>query len=160
MGKDRAKGKPSQKPDSAERKWGKRVIEQGYSIIPSLLFRAQRRLGLNATQLAVLLHLADYWWERDKLPFPLKRTLAERLNLSPRMVQRHIADLEAAGLVQRIPQRAASGGNRANRYDLQGLVARLEELEPEFRKAREDARQALHDVEQPGHSLGRTKRAG
>ena len=63
------------RPDSAERKWGSRVMEQGYSIVPSLLFRAQRRLGLNATQLALLLHLADHWWARGRLPFPLKRTL-------------------------------------------------------------------------------------
>ena len=64
-----------------------------------------------------------------------------------------MAELETAGLVRRMPQRAASGGNRANRYDLQGLAKRLTELEPEFRHAREEARRAMEDVEKPGHSL-------
>ena len=153
MGKKETDDGEGKRPDSAEKKWGKRVMEQGYSIVPSLLFRAQRRLGLNATQLALLLHLADHWWERDRLPFPLKRTLSERLNLSRRTVQRNIAELEAAGLVERIPQRVDGGGNRANKYDLQGLVKRLKELEPEFRQAREDARRTMQEVEKPGHSL-------
>ena len=135
----------------------KRVLEHGYSLVPSLLFQAQRRLGLNATQLALLLHLADHWWEHDRLPFPLKRTLAERLNVSRRTVQRNMAELETAGLVRRIPQRAASGGNRANRYDLQGLAKRLTELEPEFLHAREEARRAMEDVEKRGHSLRSTE---
>ena len=41
----------------------------GFCILPSLLFRAQSRLGLNPTQLAVLLQLADFWWTRAASPF-------------------------------------------------------------------------------------------
>lgn len=45
----------------AEKKWGKDVINLGFCMIPSLLLQAQKRLGLNPTQLAILLQLADYW---------------------------------------------------------------------------------------------------
>ena len=48
---------------ASEEKWGKPVMDLGFRIVPSLLLRAQARLGLNPTQLAVLLHLADYWWD-------------------------------------------------------------------------------------------------
>ena len=79
---------------ASEKKWGRAVVKLGFSIIPSLIFRAQARLGLNPTQLAVLLQLADYWWDEQRHPYPSKQTLADRLGLSARQVQRHIADLE------------------------------------------------------------------
>lgn len=44
----------------ADEKWGKEVMKAGFCIIPSLLLRCQQRLGLNPSQLAVLLQLADF----------------------------------------------------------------------------------------------------
>ena len=34
---------------ASEKKWGKEVIALGFCIVPSLLLRAQNRLGLNPT---------------------------------------------------------------------------------------------------------------
>ena len=126
---------------SSEKKWGKAVCDLGFSIMPSLIFRAQARLGLNATQLAVLLQLADYWWDSERHPYPSKTTLGERLQLGPRQVQRYITELEAAGFVQRIERYATHKGRLSNQYDLSGLVAKLKKLEPEFRKVAEEKKQ-------------------
>lgn len=126
---------------SSEKKWGKAVCDLGFSIIPSLIFRAQARLGLNATQLAVLLQLADYWWDQERHPYPSKTTLGERLQLSPRQVQRYIAELEAAGFVKRIDRFASHKGRLSNHYDLSGLVAKLKRLEPEFREVENKRKQ-------------------
>ncbi|HAF43540.1 MAG TPA: helix-turn-helix domain-containing protein [Gallionellaceae bacterium] len=126
---------------SSEKKWGKAVCNLGFSIIPSLIFRAQARLGLNATQLAVLLQLADYWWDQERHPYPSKTTLGERLQLGPRQVQRYIAELEEAGFVKRIERYAQHKGRLINHYDLSGLVAKLKKLEPEFREAEERRKQ-------------------
>jgi hypothetical protein len=117
---------------ASERKWGKSVIERGFCIVPSLLLRGQKRLALSPTQLAVLMHLADYWWDVDRKPYPSKKTLGERLGLSPRQVQRYIAELEAMKLVKRIERKAAHRGKLSNEYDLSGLANRLKELAPEF----------------------------
>ena len=95
---------------ASEKKWGKEVIAMGSCLVPSLLLRAQNRLGLNPTQLAVPMQLCDFWWDRDRKPYPGKAVLAERLGLGPRQVQRHIADLETAGLVKRVERRAIHGG--------------------------------------------------
>ena len=105
---------------ASERKWGKAVLELGFCIVPSLLLRAQRRLGLNATQLSVLMHLADFWWALERKPYPSKKTLGDRLGLGPRQVQRYIANLEEAGFVSRIERRAAHRGKLSNEYDLPG----------------------------------------
>lgn len=129
--------KPAKERKASEKKWGKAVCDLGFSVIPSLIFRAQARLGLNATQLAVLLQLADYWWDSERHPYPSKTTLGERLKLSPRQVQRYIAELEKAGLVRRIARHGAHKGRLTNQYDLSGLVDKLNKLEPEFRKVAE-----------------------
>ena len=133
----------------SERKWGKKVMALGFCVVPSLLLRAQQRLGLNPTQLAVLMQLCDYWWDSDRKPYPGKKALGERLGLSPRQVQRYVAELEHAGLVERIERRAAHGGKLTNVYDLSGLVARLKKLEPEFRAVKEEARAARKSVARP-----------
>lgn len=121
-----------------------------FCIVPSLLLRAQRRLKLNPTQLAVLMQLCDYWWDSARKPYPSKESLAQRLGLSARQVQRHIADLERAGLVRRVPRNGSNGGKLSNTYDLSGLVARLRELEPEFRAVEEENRKRREAVSRPG----------
>lgn len=117
-------------------------MKLGFCIIPSMLLRAQQRLGLNPTQLAVLLQLADYWWDQNRKPYPSKQALSDRLGLGPRQIQRYIAELEAAGLVKRIERRAAHRGKLSNEYDLAGLVERLQKLAPEVEEANEQKRQA------------------
>lgn len=125
----------------SEKKWGKAVMKLGFSILPSLIFRAQRRLGLSPVQLVVLLQIADYWWDQGRKPHPGKTTIGERLDLSARQVQRHIADLEKAGFLKRIERRAPHRGKLTNEYDLTGLVEKLKKLEPEFRQVEEMKRQ-------------------
>lgn len=133
--------RPAKTGLESEKKWGKAVMSLGFSILPSLIFRAQHRLGISPTQLAVLLQIADYWWNQGRKPYPGKNALGERLSLSPRQVQRHIAELEKAGFVKRIERRAAHRGKLANEYDLTGLVEKLNKLEPEFREVEEMKRQ-------------------
>lgn len=135
---------------AAANKWGAKVIGLGFCILPSLLLRAQRRLGLSPTQLAVLIQLADFWWDAGRKPFPKKADLAQRLNLSERQVQRYIAELETAGLVRRIERRAVHRGKISNEYDLQGLVDKLAEIEPDFSDAADAARARREAAARPG----------
>ncbi len=141
---------PAKATKASEKKWGKEAMDLGFCIIPSLLLKAQRRLGLNPTQLAVLMHLADFWWEAERRPYPSKKTLSERLNLGERQIQRYIAELEAAGLVQRIERTAAHRGKLSNQYDLSGLVAKLKELAPEFQEVEDEVKTKRRDVARPG----------
>lgn len=118
----------------SEAKWGTSVMAQGYCIIPALLFRAQRRLGLSATQLALILQIAEFWWEDGRLPWPKKETVADRLNITEKQVQRLVRDLEIRGYLKRVT-RMTSHGQSSNAYDFSGLVAKLQELAPEFAEA-------------------------
>ena len=127
----------------ADDKWGKEVMKAGFCLIPSMLLRCQQRLGLNATQLVVLLQLTDFWWAADRKPYPSKKTLAERLSLSPRQVQRYMAELEKAGLLTRIIRSKDDNSKLSNEYDLSGLVRKLQDLAPEMHKAKEDKKQVM-----------------
>lgn len=124
----------------SEQKWGEKVMGLGFSIVPSLLFRAQRRLKLSPTDLAVILQLHDFWWEEKRKPYPTKKTLADRLNLSERQIQRITARLEKEGMLSRVERRGFHGGKMSNVYDLSGLVAKLKALEPEFREVEDKAK--------------------
>lgn len=152
--------RPTKAAKVSERKWGAEVIGLGFCLVPSLLLRAQRRLGLNPAQLAVLLQLCDFWWDEARKPFPSKEALAERLGLSARQVQRHIADLEQAGLVERVERRGPHGGKLSNLYDLSGLVRRLKEIEPDFRQVESDNRARRRAVARPGYRQRKPSTAG
>ncbi len=142
--------RPTKATKASEKKWGKAVLERGFCVVPSLLLRAQQRLKLTPTQLAVLMHLADYWWDVARKPYPSKKALAERLGLGERQVQRIIADLEKAGFVKRIERIAKHRGKLSNEYDLTGLVTRLKEIEPEFRAVEEEVKRKRRAVARPG----------
>lgn len=142
------------KPDTrknSEQKYGKPVIDLGFCIVPSLLMQAQARLGINPVQFNIIMHLADIWWHAAQRPWPSKQLLAERIGLSERQVQRQIAELEAAGLVQRIGRTRPGRGKTTNEYDLSGLVQRLQELEPEFTAMKKDVAQRRRAVSRPKH---------
>lgn len=134
--------RPSNPVQSSDKKWSKEVMKQGFCIVPSILLRAQRRLGLNPTQLAVLLQLCDYWWDPARKPYPSKETIGERLGLSARQVQRYMAALEAAELLTRNERYAKNGGRLSNEYDLSGLVEKLKKIAPDFEEAKQVKRQA------------------
>lgn len=125
---------------ASEKKWGHDVLRHGWCLLPSLLFRAQRKLNITALQMAVLLQLLEHWWEAERAPYPSKETIAHRLDMSPRQVQRHIAALEAAGMVQRRERKAVNHGQLSNFYEFEGLVAALKRIEPEVAEAFAESR--------------------
>lgn len=130
---------------AADRKWGKKVMDLNYTIVPSLFIQAQRRLGLSCLQFNILVQLMDFWWQPESKAFPAKKTIAERIGVHPRTVQKNIEALEKAGLVQRIARRTKAGDPDTNVYDLSELAKKLKELEPEFREAK-DERLALRGI--------------
>lgn len=122
---------------ASSKKWGKAVLGLGFCVIPSLLLRAQARLGISPVQLVILLHIIDHWWYAEQLPFPSKASIASRCNLSSRQVQRYLTELEDRGYLKRVNRFVDNKGQQSNYYDLTGLVDQLKKLEPEFSSVEE-----------------------
>ena len=70
-----------------------------------------------------------------------------------------MAELETAGLVQRVERRAAHGGKQTNIYDLSGLVNRLKKLEPDFRTVEEEAKANRKAITKPRRPRSAASRA-
>jgi predicted transcriptional regulator len=144
--------KPSQQPRPkrrADQRWGKAVIDRGFTVIPTMLFWAQARLRLTADEFNVVLQLVAHWWDANEDPRPAKDTIAERMDKNPWTIQPYITGLEQKGLVKRIPRYRPGRGQGANAYSLEGLVKQLKDLEPEFRKVIEQNRIRRRRVERP-----------
>lgn len=115
--------------DKQDEMWGMDVMKLGWVTVPSLLIQHQARIGVTALEMAVLLHIFQYWWQANKLPFPGNARLAAQLGISPRQVQRHIAALEKKGLIKRHARNSPTYGQVSNFLDPSGLVSRLQELQ-------------------------------
>lgn len=156
--------KPDPKSSDEEkiltRKWGKEIMAANYTVVPSVLIRGQERLGINATELAVLINLLDHWWEADKMPWPSKGLIAERLQVSEKTVQRAIVRLETGGLLKRSPRyNQKTGGRTSNEYDLSPLVAALKPIAIDMAKADKDAQALKKQAQRPGWKSKSTRGA-
>jgi predicted transcriptional regulator len=133
--------------EDQEEKWSRSSFQGGYSVLPHSLFQCAGRLGVTATQQAVLFHLLDFCFDELKAEVT-KAELAGRINMDRRQVQRHLRKLEELGLITSgYPNRP---GRHAKVYRFDGLVKKLDKLavayrsEAKQRKHRQD--EALRDA--------------
>ena len=141
--------KPEKAKSSTERIWGKAVRDYGYTGVPSILIQAQRRLGVTPLQMNILLQLLDYFYDPTRHPFPRKADIADRMGVSAKTIQINMRALEQAGLIRREIRRKAAGDYDSNIYHLDGLIGRVQGLEPEFRAAKEERQRTKRRVEMP-----------
>ena len=123
-----------------ERKWGKLLMDAGYTIFPSTILERQQALGLDAMDVNILLHLARHWWKKDNAPHPSKKSIAEAVGVTPRTVQRRIAAMESGGLIRREERRTASNTSKTNLYHFDGLVKEATPYAKEALRERERRR--------------------
>jgi hypothetical protein len=106
-----------------EAKWSKPLMAAGWNAIPSIIIEKQQALGLDALDMNIILHLSNYWWQADKLPFPSVDTIAQAIGVKPRTIQKRISALHALGLLTRIERRHTRFGSDTNLYSFEGLIA-------------------------------------
>lgn len=109
-----------------EKKWGKTLMNAGWTAFPSIILEKQHALGLDALDVNIILYLSTYWWESENLPHPSKKTIAEAIGVDPRTVQRRIAGLEKGGFLRREYRSDKEKGNKSNKYDFEGLIKESE----------------------------------
>jgi hypothetical protein len=76
----------------------------GWSPIPDVLLFNQHRLGIQSDDLIVLLNLMAHYYVRDEMPFTRPTTIAKRVGVSQRSVQRSIARLLKLGVIEVPPE--------------------------------------------------------
>lgn len=113
-------------------KWGGAILGglNGYQLVPDVLLRKQVDLKLDTTDVVILLNICMHWWESepDNLPHPRPVTIAKRMGVSTRTVERHIARLSSLGILEWKPPEARPDSPSIRRFDLEGLRGLLEQL--------------------------------
>lgn len=114
------------RPSRPLAKWGD-AIKAGYQVLPDALVRGQHLLKLSATDMVVLANLNEAWWFKDQLPFLQPHTIAKRMGVSERSVQRSLQRLRKKRLLRQVRERQADGSVRYY-HDLSGLRRQAERL--------------------------------
>ena len=136
-----------------ERKWTKPLMAARFTVVPYVVLDRQDAIGLTPVEVNVLMLLANHWWQADNLPDPSKRSLAKRLGVSEKTIQRAVKRLEDVRFIKRkYRYHPVTHGQQTNFYDFSGLIAAAEpyaEEERERRKAREVQQATRGDRKKP-----------
>jgi DNA-binding MarR family transcriptional regulator len=95
----------------------------GWSPLPDVLVFNQHRLELSSQDLNVLLNLMAHYYFAEDMPFVRPTTIAKRMGVGPRSVQRSIARLVEKRLIKK-----ARHQNGHVAYDLKPLVKALRQF--------------------------------
>lgn len=83
-------------------KWQGAVTKgSGFVAIPVALLRLQSKFELTPTEMLVLINLLVHWWDPTRAVYPRSTTIAKRMGIDKRTVQRATKKLERAGLLTR-----------------------------------------------------------
>jgi len=104
-------------------KWGD-AARGGFQFVPDALLIKQEQLGLDPTDIVVLLNLTSFWWFRDAPPFARTNIVAQRMGVTTRTVQRSLKKLEGKGYIRRGDYDDGSGSILPAVY-LDGIVNTL-----------------------------------
>lgn len=108
-------------PTTIKDKWQGAVTQgSGFVAIPVALLRLQTKYGLTPTEMLVLINLLAHWWDPTRAVFPRSTTIATRMGVDTRTVQRATSKMEKSGLITRGMD---SHGRRV--FSFEGLVAQL-----------------------------------
>jgi DNA-binding MarR family transcriptional regulator len=87
---------------TVKEKWqGAVTTGSGFVAVPMALLRLQSKYQLTQTDMVVLINLLAHWWEPSQTVYPRSTTIAARMGVDKRTVQRTTHKLEQAGLVKR-----------------------------------------------------------
>ncbi len=78
--------------------------------------------------MAILLNITLHWWGPGDLPYPRTSVIANRVGVSVRTVERRLERMQADDLLVRHPPEKIRDGLAIRRFDLSGLVERLQKL--------------------------------
>lgn len=123
-----------------EKKWGKTLMDAGWTCIPSTIILRQQALGLDPVDMNIVLVIAAHWWKADQLAFPSKKLIADTIGKDPTTVRRRLARLEKDGLIKRILRPQSGGRHNSNEYRLSGLITGAEPLAKQELAKREEGR--------------------
>lgn len=142
--------------ETIAQKWGEPSLGMGWTAVPTTLIFLQNQLGITPLGMNILLNLVAHWWDSNEKPYPAQESLATRIGVSKRSIQREMGSLIERGLLSK----KQSSKNHPkyhgrNSYDLSPLVKKLEEFSPSLVKTMKKKK-----TESSGRSVTKNGREG
>jgi DNA-binding MarR family transcriptional regulator len=81
-------------------KWGE-CINAGWLALPGILLVKQKDLNLSCTEIVILENMLFAWWTKESRPYIRSATIAKRMGIHQRSVQRGLNSLIKKGFVSR-----------------------------------------------------------
>lgn len=125
------------------------VAAAGYQPLPDVLLFHQHELGLSSEELNVALHILAHWYAPERLPFPSAKTIARRMGVGERTIERYLTQLRQKGYL--VKYRRPKGARVRKGHDLTPLIKRLEPL---AHKRLEDRRLRLREQNRQTEKAG------
>ena len=105
-------------PMTVKEKWQGAVTEgSGFVAVPMSLLRLQTKLKLTPTDMVVLVNLLAHWWDPSRAVFPRSTTIAARMGVAKRTVQRSMQKMVKAGLIEREMMTTVLGPRRTFQFN-------------------------------------------
>lgn len=103
-------------------RWGAKLVEGGFCIIPDKVIKSWPATRLDATDLAIVTVLAAYWWSSDSPPFPSAAVLGRILSLDKRTIERRVRKMKERGFIATKAMDQKRDGPKRRSFDLSGLI--------------------------------------
>ena len=103
-------------------KWSPSILAKGYTELPNLLLYNLRALKISNTELATLVAILSFRWDKDD-PYPSVGTVAKLVHREERTVRKHLRSLENKGIIWR-----GFRPNKSTAYDINPLIIKLNRL--------------------------------
>lgn len=98
-----------------EEKWGKSILDAGWTSVPNALLKYAGELKLDPTETLVLIYLMRFWWRARDLPYPSISKTSEEMGVSRKTMTKKFASLREKGFIKLVKQ----GGR--TKFSLEGL---------------------------------------
>src|SRR6218665_4198349 len=87
-----------------EKRWGKAVMDAGWTCIPSTIILRQQALGLDPVDMNFVLGIAAHWGKANQLAFPSTKLIGDTIGKDPTTARRRLAKLGKDGMSEGIPR--------------------------------------------------------
>ena len=131
-------------------RYGK-AADAGWSPLPDVLLFNQHKLKIAGDDLVVLLNMMAHYYTKNEMPFTRVTTIAKRMGVSQRTVERSIARLRKQGLILKAKHKE----NGQIVHDLAPPIQRLQPFAEERiadRKARQEYNRSVAQRIEPSVS--------
>ncbi len=96
----------------AQANW-KDALKAGHQVIPNILIHEHARLNLDPLDVLIILNLNMRSWKAEELPYPKPASIAKRISVTQRTIERRLQKLQGAKLVKRLSSEPGASKKRS-----------------------------------------------